>query len=100
MQNGGRRIKITLGIRMLFASRFFPSLFTLAGLTIGTAASGFAQENETASLVSPSPPQANASASPLTSSGGMSAASPVPTASPTPVVLNDLLFKGVKARNI
>src|SRR5689334_4257349 len=100
MQNGGRRIKITLGIPMLFAPRSLLRFLLLAGLTICPSLFVLAQENETAPLVSPPPPQATASVSPLTSSGSMSAASPSPSASPTPVVLNDLLFKGVKARNI
>src|SRR5262249_31304163 len=98
MQNGGRRAKITLGIPMLFSLPSFFRYLLLLGVMTCFSFPVLAQENETAPLVSPPPPQPSATVSPLSSAGVLAAASPSPSAATTPMVLNDLLFKNVKAR--
>ncbi|MGI8432045.1 MAG: WD40/YVTN/BNR-like repeat-containing protein, partial [Chthoniobacterales bacterium] len=80
--------------------RFVFRSVALSLTLISLAAPLLAQENETASLVSP-PPAATAPAlSPSPANQLSTVASPTPNAAPTPMPLTELLFKNLKARAI
>jgi hypothetical protein len=77
---------------MRFSLRAALVYFSLGGLLLEVVS---AQEKELAPVVSPPPALATPSTAPSGTPALCSAASATPSASPAPVVLKDVLFKGL-----